>query len=823
MEAAGLVFLSPERPARKAHDQGIGAKRPRHTGTQFTWMPVMPFAPLAVLRRWWSSPQAESRQALAQCGTAIPDPKIPLFNGDAIPKYPARGVAAPAAPPEMLMESQADLINHLHQTSSFSYSEFDALIRPAIRNYAAYVHLLPASETNHHCGQGGLFRHGLEVACNAALACESKVFAMDHWASERHLLTPRWRLCAILGGMMHDMGKPLIDVGALDASGELVWNPHTGSLWDWLQEHALDHYYIHWRSGRTLKRHVAFTPLALYRIVPPRTLAWIGEHGGQEPFDALVMALTGSADPNNPLDDLIRQADSKSVNLDLKQSRARLSASGLGGQRSVAARLVRTMHDTIEAGTWSINKPGSAIWVTTEGVYGMFPSVLREAIETLREQGETELPKDIGDALDLLSDWGHLLANVLPNGASNATWNVRIHGTDREKPMVFDAHVVRFAREEIIPASVLPPAALPAELLGRDGQPMPSGQISVAGAEPVRTAPAEILLKAPSAHENPPADILAQVEAMLRAPAAEPSASATPPPPAAPTPADDVVMRDRGAEQDVRTSQLEQAHANYHKAFPPTTPDGALAWLVDRAQQPEGDVLVHIAQRVQEGVFREGAQVFDANDRIHLRSPEAFLDFGYESVDLRASLEAKGWTETDSPTANRTTVLLLLGGKRIPCTRLTESISTVFRLLLPARQPGQVIQSAPKRAMALGPRIDASTAARLRSRTEFDAADGLLLRPILHAYLHDTAREQGTSADLLTSEQIHGQIAAFARSHGGIRDRGWWFKHILHGNPAVCLSQTKDTNADPKSHQLRVNPDYDPSMDKKTAEQEAFA
>jgi len=84
---------------------------------------------------------------------------------------------------------------------------------------------------------------------------------------------PRWRMCALLGGMIHDMGKPIIDVGAIDESGKHMWNPHAGSLWDWLQEHQLSRYYIHWRSGARHKRHVFRSDFAarldgLYRHNP---------------------------------------------------------------------------------------------------------------------------------------------------------------------------------------------------------------------------------------------------------------------------------------------------------------------------------------------------------------------------------------------------------------------------------------------------------------------------------------------------------------------------------------------------------------------------
>ena len=40
---------------------------------------------------------------------------------------------------------------------------------PILIKYAEYIHLLPASESHHHRGAGGLFRHSLEVGFHAAL------------------------------------------------------------------------------------------------------------------------------------------------------------------------------------------------------------------------------------------------------------------------------------------------------------------------------------------------------------------------------------------------------------------------------------------------------------------------------------------------------------------------------------------------------------------------------------------------------------------------------------------------------------------------------
>ena len=97
--------------------------------------------------------------------TPTPVPIVgPTFKGHTVPYYPNRGLGVLAAPPEYLLETQQKLIREIKQASSLSYDEFDSFILPVITNYARYVHLLPASETDHHSDLGGLFRHGLEVA-----------------------------------------------------------------------------------------------------------------------------------------------------------------------------------------------------------------------------------------------------------------------------------------------------------------------------------------------------------------------------------------------------------------------------------------------------------------------------------------------------------------------------------------------------------------------------------------------------------------------------------------------------------------------------------
>jgi len=642
-------------------------------------------------------------------GVAVHDPEIPAHNGVPVPFWPEHGVAAPAVPPELLLESQHRQIDALHQVSSFSRADFDAYIRPVIERYAAFVHLLPASESQHHCGQGGLFRHGLEVAFHAALACEGKVFAFEHWASERERLVPRWRMCALIGGMMHDIGKPVMDVGAVDVSGSLTWNPHVGSLWDWLAEHQLTEYYIRWRPGARHKRHEAFSTLALYRLIPDATLRWLAAFGGQEPMDQMILALMGTTDPNNPLANIIRQADSRSVGADVKASREHMAGSGKGGANSLALRLIRAMHDLIQNGTWTINEVGtSPIWMTTQGVFGMTEIVIKGAVAALREQGETSIPTDYRQTLNLLDDWGFLHPNQQPDGSAFLTWQVRIFAENKGKPATFDAHAIRFARDDVLPRALIPPQSVRAALLDADGQPL-AGQPPVRGDEmpDAMQADGEIPDAEVHAEDVPMPPMPDRVEIPELPETAAPDSEADdaslylyggsdhgdmngdglllhtglaayeddmPAPPPSP-------IRDRAQEPDPRDEQMQAARRQTGQREN-ASPEAAREWFT--RQGTEGAVLLSLADRVQQGALAMGTDLMVIHNKVHIRFPEALDGLGMEAATIRTGLEEKGWTERDLNTPSRATVMLPLpSGKRAVALRFNAAISRGLLRLLP--------------------------------------------------------------------------------------------------------------------------------------------
>lgn len=441
--------------------------------------------------------------------TPIPQPG-PRHDGEPVPYYPRKGPAVPAIPPRKILGTQDALIRELRQASALSFDEFDTFMLPAIMRFAEFVHLLPASEYDHHSDLGGLFRHGLEVALNASRRSEGKEFALNEVPSIRKFQIFRWRACALLGGMLHDLGKAVIDVGASDVSGQRIWNPHVQPLWAWMQEHKIDHYTITWREQRRHREHDAISATALLRILPDETMRWLGEYRGRLAYDAMLMALTGSTDRNNPLIEIIKGADGDSVAMDRAESHKRMASIGEAGSRSNAAQVVRAMRELILQGKWQVNELGNLVWHTDHGLYMLWPHCAKEAIEHLRAQAIT-ITNEPPLVLTMLREAGILAPNVLPNGESYDLHRLLLHVKDRNgSELSLDVTAVKFTNDRVIPDVYQLPNEVRAQPCDPDGKPLKSD-----------AAPAEVPPSAPASAAATPT-----APPVVAAPATPPATSA---------------------------------------------------------------------------------------------------------------------------------------------------------------------------------------------------------------------------------------------------------------------------------------------------------
>jgi hypothetical protein len=313
-----------------------------------------------------------------------------IAAGRDILRYPPGLRGLPAMPVADLLGAQADMIQALDEALRLPRGEFDAYILPVVEAYARYVHLLPASETQHHRAGGGLFRHGLEVAYHAARASVGTVFSLE---SERYRREPVWRAGTCLAGLLHDIGKPAADVTVSNRDDTWRWQPSRQSLAEALEAAGISHYYLNWIEDR-YRRHEMHGPLMLRHCMPEATADWLSD-ADPRIYDH-VLAATGGADKEGLVGALVMRGEAISVREDLRAAGYDPDAYALGVP--VDRYLVDAMRELVRRGDWRCNTPGARVWHFDTGLYvvwqaGEDPVAARDIRDLLDEQGIPGIPR----------------------------------------------------------------------------------------------------------------------------------------------------------------------------------------------------------------------------------------------------------------------------------------------------------------------------------------------------------------------------------------------------------------------------------------------
>lgn len=748
----------------------------------------------------------------------------PYRSGHEVPYYPGRGKAVYADPVDDLIRTQLDLIDRVKQASALSYDDFDTYILPVIHRYAEYVHLLPASEMDHHADLGGLFRHGLEVAFHASRRCEGKEFGLNEVPSVRKYQFFRWRACALIGGLLHDLGKAVIDVGAVDESGTLTWNPHVQPLYEWTQEHNLTHYFVTWNPNRVHRQHDVISATALDRIVPVETKRWLGEYRGRVPYDAMLMALARTQNSgHNPLMEIIHGADMASVDIDLKETAKRMAAIGEGGLRSLGAKFLRTIREKLNNGDWKINEPGQPIWYTTEGLLAMYPIVAKEIIEALRAKGETSIPVDAPKVLQILTDSG-LVATFL--NSEGSTYNVLKFSLQASRKSGTDVPVsgtaFKFVNELAVPEYYVMPTPIPVTIYDPTGVKMGYGGIveegtqgrtdaanagsstqQQTGAAPAAPAAAEPRGPAPGASEtapdhateivfgedDPDQDGIIDAEQDPDVTAEENEAAGDP------------AIRDWANEPDARNAVIDHGRAQSAATFPPTTMNDAALWIAE--EEVCGPIASLLVERINMGELRPNEHYFDVDGCLHFLHNHQMnpgdeelystLDgMGADPSAIFQRFKENGWIEP-SPGQENLIVPYRYKGSIKKCIRFTYDHSAVFMLLTGSYRT----EKPPAPLIGVGPFINEDTAKKIQSTTDAVPSDGPIFRAAYHDYLNHLVAETSLEwherkyllSDMTTFAKQHDLLEPFLRSH--LQDK------LLLG----------------KAGALYYNPEYDPIVD----------
>ncbi len=335
-----------------------------------------------------------------------------------IPRYPPFAKGLPVASVARILATQSELVDALRHTLALPREEFQAIVMPVVERYAAFTHLLPASEAHHHRGAGGLFRHGLEVGYWAAMASEGVLFGAGSTPLERKGQEPRWRLAVCLAGLLHDIGKPVSDLAILDREGKTRWNPYLENLTDWAAKNGVDRYFLRWRDKRH-QRHEQFSVLVTERVLTPECLTYLTQTG-PEIMQAMLEAIAG-VDRGSVFHTLVIEADRKSVERDLKANHLPVDSS-LGVP--VEKYLLDAMRRLVNSGRWSANSRGARVWRFDEGLHVVWKAGAQEICELLAKDRIPGIPRDPDTLADILIERGLAIPRRTQDGRNYRYWRM---------------------------------------------------------------------------------------------------------------------------------------------------------------------------------------------------------------------------------------------------------------------------------------------------------------------------------------------------------------------------------------------------------------
>ena len=355
--------------------------------------------------------------------------QIPHHNTDPDQsnRYPMRESPIPCAGINYVLRTQAELIQKIKVAVPLNEPDKDRFLFPVIRNIAAYVHLLPASNNYHHKGRGGLLRHSLEVGLYTVNMGRMHIFDQKADPEAKYRNKGRWFLACFIAGALHDIGKVLVSLTVCGQDGTPVWHPASSSLHDWIKENHLTRYYLTWRSASVdYSQHESAGAILFAQIVPQLTRQFLEEANSATLMNELYDALGGVKRKGALLTNLVTKADQLSTSRDLKlQNAASLVSNGV--DMPIANVLLDVIVSLVEDGSWRINeyKSGclpSALWETSAGTFIVWESAVQSVVNRLNQRNIQGIPRDSMIIAEKLCESG--ICRFAENAGDDRFWKI---------------------------------------------------------------------------------------------------------------------------------------------------------------------------------------------------------------------------------------------------------------------------------------------------------------------------------------------------------------------------------------------------------------
>lgn len=587
-------------------------------------------------------------------------------TSETIPTYPPFRNGLPCVTAEQIVRSQDELIRSIYRATGVTPELWRSLYLPIIFAYAGHAHLLPASETNHHRGAGGLFRHGLEAAYHAVRLVDGKDAGQKSAhladAEDRKKQEERLRFTTFCAALLHDIGKPISDMTVIANEGDAIWNPLLESLPDWAAAHGVERYHINWREKRK-DRHEAVSAILLPRLMGNYALAWM--HNSKEGslwVDLLSKSMVNYETGSNKVRDYATRGDQKSSSEDL----AKRAESGNDIGIPLERFMLNACREMLFEGVWTVNEKGGVIWVCKapdEGIERPFapgtpvvallwPRAGEAIIARLRNQGTPGVPRDPNIVASMLIDRS-IAVPARPSTENNAyipLWQMLPPTNDKENGM----GSAEVALAAAIGQKVLVLANAESIL---DHVPPASDYRLSSG---IRTTAQAGNIDA-STHASPPSVQVSPAGRSEPTTTAHKTHNPTPRPPA-PAPAQAPKANEFHQPTIVSEPMAEnEPAASVEERRPNQNPVASGLDTMSKATRILRTMVNDIALK-----RRDPSIVVPAGNSAMLRFPQAFEDFGFRPVEILKILNEEGMIKPDPVNPEKLTQSLNLPGSSKP-------------------------------------------------------------------------------------------------------------------------------------------------------------
>lgn len=290
----------------------------------------------------------------------------------------------------------------------------DVLFTDVIARYAEYVHMIPASEYDHHSQPGGLIYHSIEASLIAFTEAKNTTARSTGYIDIDNLMKPINQYAAWLLALVHDAGKVFTDIhvtafkvfhkGVEVNASDLdlavpKWEPQTESLIQWAKSHGVSSYQVNFVRNRVHNKHNLISSHIIDRIISREVKEYIlARPSGRELMTNFHAILGRYTESSGYIESAIRKGDYTSTGRD---ARTMFDVARGEINKPPATIIVELMRRQLRH--WTANEQNSQVWIINGDAFLRWSSSFDE-ISTLIKEKKLPVTRDVDVIVNILKD-----------------------------------------------------------------------------------------------------------------------------------------------------------------------------------------------------------------------------------------------------------------------------------------------------------------------------------------------------------------------------------------------------------------------------------